>query len=60
MLEMKIVLRAVLARSRAGARRRALVERSRRRSITAQPARSGARTVLRERQRRADGAYEGR
>jgi len=49
MLEMKIVLRAVLAGSELapdGAR----LERTRRRSITVSP-RAGARTVLRERQR---------
>jgi cytochrome P450 len=49
MLEMKIVLRAVLARSELAPDGERL-ERTRRRSITVSP-RAGARTVLRERQR---------
>jgi cytochrome P450 len=49
MLEMKIVLRAVLARSEVASDGDRL-ERTRRRSITVSP-RAGARTVLRERQR---------
>ena len=56
---MKIVLRAVLARSRPVAEGDALVERSRRRSITLSP-REGALTTLHERRPDRAPAYAGR
>ena len=59
LLEMKIVLRAVLARSRPVAEGDALVERSRRRSITLSP-REGALTTLHEREPDRAPAYAGR
>ena len=59
LLEMKIVLRAVLAQSRPVAEGDALVERSRRRSITLSP-REGALTTLHERRAERAPAYAGR